>query len=408
MPWSWSPACQTSFDTLKSLFLSKPVLHLLDLAAPFTIATDASKYASGAILLQTDSNGEWHPCSYLSQSFSPAEQNYDIYDRELLAVIRALKSWRHYLHGSPFPVQVFTDHKNLTYFRSPQNLNRQQARWLIDLADFDLKMVHVPGKLLAGPDTLSRRPNLLSHSDDDNDGVTLLPPSLFVNVIDVALSHRVQSALAGGPLVLQALQSMNEDIPLPFHSRLSDWQVEAGILTYQGRIYVPNDNFLWHTILQCCHDHESASHPGYLKTRQLVAAEFWWPGLASFVRKYVEGCATCQQNKANTHPTVLPLTPIRSSVSRPFQQVSCDLLVVVDHGLTKGVILCPTKKNVTAEGIAALFFHKVYLCFGLYDKIISDRGPQFASSFTRELGKLVKGKGEYDHVKERNTKKDEH
>ena len=103
-------------------------------------------------------------------------------------------------------------------------------------------------------------------------------------------------------------------------------------------------------------------------------------------------CALCQQNKANTHPTVPPLSPIKSTASRPFQQISCDLitdlpissdfdslLVVVDHGLTKGVILCPTKKSVTAEGIASLFFHKV----------ISDRGPQFASSFARELGKLL-------------------
>ena len=114
LPWNWSSTCQSSFVSLKCLFLAKPVLHLPDLSAPFAVATDASKYASGAILLQTDSNGDWHPCSYLSQSFSPAEHNYDIYDRELLAVIRALKSWHHYLHVSPFPVQVFTDHKNLT------------------------------------------------------------------------------------------------------------------------------------------------------------------------------------------------------------------------------------------------------------------------------------------------------
>ena len=127
LSWNWSPSCQSSFDSLKHLFLSKPVLHLPDLSAPFTIATDTSKYASGAILLQTDPNGDWHPCSYLSQLFSPAERNYDIYDRELLAVICTLKSWHHYLHGSPFPVQVFTDHKNLTYFRQPQSLNRQQA-----------------------------------------------------------------------------------------------------------------------------------------------------------------------------------------------------------------------------------------------------------------------------------------
>ena len=87
----------------------------------------------------------------------------------------------------------------------------------------------------------------------------------------------------------------------------------------------------------------------------------------------------------------------------PLLQVSCDLvtdlpsstsfgslLVVVDHGLTKGVILCPTKKNITTKGVDALFFHKVYLCFGLYDKIISDQGPQFTSSFAQELGKLLK------------------
>ena len=402
LPWNWSPSCQTSFDSLKRLFLSKPVLHLPDLSAPFAVATDASKHASGAILLQTDSNGDWHPCSYLSQSFSPAKRNYDIYNCELLAIIHALKSWHHYLHGSPFPMQVLTNHKNLTYFRQPQALNRHQARWLIDLADSDLKMVHVPGKLLAGPDALSRRPDLLPTDDSDNTNVTLLPPSLFVNLINTALSHRIKSASTGDPLVLQALQSMHEDIPLPFRSWLADWQVEAGILTYKGHVYVPTDNSLHCAILECCHDHESARHPGFLKSRQLVTAEFWWPGLASFVRHYVEGCALCQQNKVNTHPTIPPLSPIKSTASRPFQQISCDLitdlpvssgfnslLVVVDHGLTKGVILCPTKKSITAEGIASLFFHKVFLRFGLFDKVISDRGPQFASSFTQELGKLL-------------------
>ena len=127
LAWNWSPFCQSTFNTLKQLFLSKPVLHLPNLSAPFTIATDTSKYVSGAILLQTDSNGKWHLCSYLSQSFSSTEQNYDIYDRELLAVIHALKSWQHYLHGSPFLVQVFTNHKNLTYFRQLQALNCHQA-----------------------------------------------------------------------------------------------------------------------------------------------------------------------------------------------------------------------------------------------------------------------------------------
>ena len=91
--WGWTAKTQASFNNLKQLFLSKPVLQLPDFTKPFAIATDASKYATRAILLQTDSNSEWHPCFYLSQSFIPAEQNYDIYDQELLATIQALKSW---------------------------------------------------------------------------------------------------------------------------------------------------------------------------------------------------------------------------------------------------------------------------------------------------------------------------
>ena len=110
----------------------------------------------------------------------------------------------------------------------------------------------------------------------------------------------------------------------------------------------------------------------------------------------------CQQNKSNTHPTVPPLTPIHSTATCPFQQIFCDLitnlppstsfdslLVVVDHGLTKGVILYPTKKTITMEGVANLFFHKVFLHFSLYDKVISNRGLQFTSAFTKELGRLL-------------------
>ena len=95
--WNWSPPCQMAFDQLKKEFSKQPVLSLPDLTKPFTIATDVSWDASGGILLQTNSNGSWHPCSYLSQTFSPAKRNYDIYDRELLAVIRGLKTWKHYL-----------------------------------------------------------------------------------------------------------------------------------------------------------------------------------------------------------------------------------------------------------------------------------------------------------------------
>ena len=237
---------------------------------------------------------------------------------------------------------------------------------------------------------------------EDNSEVTLLPNAMFVRIIDCTLAAHIADATTIDSFVKQTLQTLNSDIPPHLHSCLADFQHRDNLLTYQNRMYIPPTGTLCREVVSRCHDHVSAGHPGFLKTRQLMAADYWWPGLAQVIWKYVEGCGDCQQAKANTHLTVPPLNPIRSSASRPFQQLSCDLitdlppssgfdslLVMVDHGLTKGVILCPTKKTATAEGITTLFFHKVYTRFDLYEKIISDRGPQFASAFAKELGKLL-------------------
>ena len=100
---------------------------------PFQIECDTSKYVSGAILTQLDSNGDRHLCAFISKMFSPTERNYKIYDRELLAIIRALKEWRYYIQGSSHTTVIFSDHKNLTYFREARKLNQRQAWWSLYL-----------------------------------------------------------------------------------------------------------------------------------------------------------------------------------------------------------------------------------------------------------------------------------
>ena len=131
------------------------MLRLPDKSQPFQVESDASDYATGAVLRQKDSNGEWHPVAYLSQTLNPAEQNYQIYDKEMLGIIRALKSWKHYLSGTPDPVQILSDHKNLTYFRDAHVLTPRQARWYEFLSLFDLQLQHVPGTKMVQSDTLS-------------------------------------------------------------------------------------------------------------------------------------------------------------------------------------------------------------------------------------------------------------
>ena len=89
--------------------------------------TDASKYATGAVLTQLDLNGDRHPISFISKTFSPAERNYEIYNHELLAIIQALEEWQHYIQGSPHTTIILFDHKNLNYYREAKKLNRRQA-----------------------------------------------------------------------------------------------------------------------------------------------------------------------------------------------------------------------------------------------------------------------------------------
>ena len=111
----WTIECQQAFDDLKTCFTSEPMLVMLDQTKPFQIECDMSKYALGAILTQLDSNGDRHPCAFISKTFSPAERNYKIYDRELLAIIWALEKWRRYIQGSLHTMIVLSNHKNLTF-----------------------------------------------------------------------------------------------------------------------------------------------------------------------------------------------------------------------------------------------------------------------------------------------------
>ena len=152
----WTPECQRAFDTLKQRFTEEPVLIMPDHTKPFQIETDALKYATGAVLTQLDSNRDRHPISFISKTLSPAKRNYEIYDRELLAIIRALEEWQHYIQGSTHTTIILSDHKNLTYYREAKKLTRRQARWSLYLSEFNVKLVHTPGSKMVQSDALSR------------------------------------------------------------------------------------------------------------------------------------------------------------------------------------------------------------------------------------------------------------
>ena len=171
----WGEAQQQAFTELKNRLTLSPVLRLPDLSKPFTIQMDASKLGTGAVLLQQDAAGVSHPCAYLSQALVGAEQNYQVYDLELLAVMRALKAWRPYLISPVEPTVIYTDHQNITYFRQPQDLTAWQMRWHSILQEYPVRFVHIAGKKNSAPDLLSRMAHFVPSVTPQ---LTLIPDSL--------------------------------------------------------------------------------------------------------------------------------------------------------------------------------------------------------------------------------------
>ena len=399
--WTWRPNQETAFHNLQNAFTKQPVLAIPDTSKLFTLMMNTSLMASGAVLMQLNANGDMQPCGYLSQMFSPVKWNYDIFDCKLLTVIHSLEEWRQYLLGSLFPIEVLTDHKNLNYFKELQKLSWQQARWLLFLQDFNMVYRTLPRTQMAPADVLSHWDNVdTTHNNMD---IQLLPADIFDQqlwAINVALANKIKDSSSSDPLVLQAVHQMEKKLPLFNRSQTEDWTFNDRWLYYKGCLYVPEPPC--HDLVTAAHCSFKGGHSGHLRTIALLLKDYWWPGLSIYVQKYVSRCAVCQAHKVLIHPTVLAITPLAFKGSHPFQNLSIDLItnlppvnsldsvmVMVNHGLSKGVILAPCTKTVDTTGIAQIFFNHIFKWFRLHEKVVLDHRPQFTSAFARELARLL-------------------
>ena len=338
----------------------------------------------------------------MSKTFNNTEKWYKIYDRELLGIVCALKEWCHYIKGSGHMTMVHTDHKSLTYFWKAQKLSDWQACWSLFLSEFDIKLQHLPGHKMILSDALSRWPDHCPEENENNKTI-LLPNSLFLNLLDLTLQDRIVNAKEYNFDVTNAIAILLEDGPRGIQNNLEDWKIKKKdgkkILFCKGKNYMPKDQELWWDILKMYHDHEMAGQPGELKIYNAVRQQLWWPGLCTFIKNYVKECGICQQFKIDRSPSHPSFIPVKGAIStQPFAHCSMDfitdlspvdrsdaLLVMVDQGLLKEVILCPTTKTVNMDRIRELLHKNWYKWFGLPDKMLSDQGPQFAAKAFRAM-----------------------
>jgi len=175
-------------------------------------------------------------------------------------------------------------------------------------------------------DALSRRPDHVPEKDTNNENVVLLPDELFINLINTELAKLIETAAASDEFVKDMDKVLSTKGVPPIKSNLLDWKIENGVLYYQERCYIPDNREVRKMIVQQIHDSPMTGHPGRDSTLEMVQRHYWWPRLRHFVYEYVAGCATCQQNKVNTHPTQPPVQPIKSTATKPFQMITQDFI----------------------------------------------------------------------------------
>jgi hypothetical protein len=363
----WNDEAQSTFEKMKKVMSTCPVLSLLDFSQPFIFECDASGEGVGATLMQNR-----HPIAYESRKLRGPELLYTIYDKEMLAIMHSLAKFRQYLVGAKFVVRI--DHNSLKYFLAQKDLNERQQKWVTKIQAYNFDIEYVKGKNNGVADALSRRPSTYSMSEISVDWKSLLLVEYSKN-----------------KFACELMDGQIQD---------NRYMIMDGVIYYKGRIYLVLGSSFKRKVLQAFHDSSLAGHQGLLKTYRQIMERFAWKGLKGEVMRYIKECTLCQQNKdEHTHPAgLLQPLPIPEhkweSVSMDFitglpktQGKDC-IFVVVDR-LTKFAHFFAISMDFSASQVAYLFFREVFRLHGLPMIIVSDRDNRFMSIFWQELFHLV-------------------
>ena len=248
-PFVWGTAQQKAFKFVKNVVASVLVLAMYDSTRLTRMETDASNFATGAILSQKQDDGKWHPIAYRSLTMSAEERNYKIYDHKMLGLIRALEDWQHFLEGLPKPFEVVTDHKNMEWWASMCDLTHHQACWALYLSRFHFVIKYKKGSQMQA-DALSRSAIGGKFLDAvDNRQVTVLKPEQFIAAAavhfkpdDNSLTERICRSLAQEAEVLEGLRALGKTSPCALTEGVATWEEEDGLVYFKGRLYVPNEH----------------------------------------------------------------------------------------------------------------------------------------------------------------------
>lgn len=421
-PFVWDSDCDQAFEKLKLALLSIPTLYHYQPEYDTKVETDASDGVVAGVLSQKQPNDKWCPVAFYSKVLSGSELNWEIHDKELFAILTAFSKWRPELLSAQAQVDVYSDHRSLEYFMSTKVLNARQARWAEELAPFNFRIRYTPGKSNARADILSRREQDIENlkiAQTDNRSRVLLGPHRLDSRINSDLAQayvaRLQihcySILAveatSEPMSLDSLELIEAVLQLNRSSFTEErttlpgkFRLRGDLLLYEDRLCVPSTSILCTRLIQEAHDQVSSAHPSAKKTYQLLARKYYWKGMESSCKRYVRNCIACRKAHPRQtrvpgmiHPLLIPDRPMQHLCidfkEFPRDRSGYDMIMVVIDRLSKQAISIPCNKTINARGMAELFVQWVYRFGHTPETIISDRGPQFISSFWSEFCRIL-------------------
>ena len=201
-----TPGAREAFNQLRQAFTEAPILRHFDPECHIRIETDALGYAIGGVLSQltsdhlTSDQGQWHPVAYFLRKMIPAETRYETHDGELLAIVEAFKTWRHYLEGCKHEVLVLTDHNNLHQFMNTKSLSSRQVCWAQKLSRYHFQIDYHQGKANGAANVLSRFSQRNQAKEDK------------LRTENTRILHKLQSSLTNASL--SSLSTSAELLPL--------------------------------------------------------------------------------------------------------------------------------------------------------------------------------------------------
>jgi transposase InsO family protein len=394
-PFQWTQEMQEAFHELKQRFTTKPILRIFDPAKPIVIETDASNWAEGATLSQPQEDKRLHPIAYHSRKFTGPEQRYDVADKELLAIVSAMKRWTAYLDGAKHEITVLTDHQNLKTFTTTKKLSPRQMRWWEELSRYNFRIHYRKGTENARADALSRRADYQEDNSGTDQQLLKTNPDGSLTVFSQEI-RMTQVSIEEDDYEVLIAQTRDPLLKSDKHP----YTQEGGAYRWQGKLYVSPE--ARDIVMLMCHDSKEAGHPGIGRTIARIVERYYFPGMYAYVKAYIQRCQMCQLAKAKRHLPYGELQPL-AAPSKPWESVTMDfitglpksgkqgydtILVIVDR-FSKFSLFIPTHSTAGTERTAELFLERVVTAYDTPKEIISDRDTLFNSSFWTTVVKNI-------------------